>query len=465
MLHRPTNAALFALVMFTAACAVPLGPGFFIDKEILEVHFVPGAPPRLEVRATFTLKNTGNAPLDALDLSLPNEKDSGKQSLSITIDGAAVSPQSSSDAAPLRISFPAAWAQKSKHTLVVSYLLASSAAGQHFGLSENSFYLSAPDWFPLPRAPKGLLSEGDKPPKVFDVSVVVPQDFLVRAAGLPRGTKRRSAETEFRFRLREDEPSRFVVAGRYHELKFSDANGAICFWTFSPLSQGPAPRLAAQLTASLRAYEKAFGPLGKRAAPVYVVESATRLDRYRGRTFPGGVLVEPADLANNDFADAAQIFLARLWFGQLLKPEVEADVLLGPAAASYATSVGVESAGSRDRNAAIASLLRNFKSDPTAAPVQLLTNPKVPESPQQRLQRIYKGTLFYYALEDECGKEAVHRALSRMMQARRNYEAGINDLRSALEAESGKDLGEFFRLWLNQPGIPADFRARYAKAP
>ncbi|MCL4524031.1 MAG: hypothetical protein M1451_08985 [Acidobacteria bacterium] len=118
MLHRAATAVLSALVLFAAACAVPLGPGFHTEKELLEVRFVPGAPPHLQVRATFTLKNSGNAPLDSLDLSLPGEKDFGAQNLRITVDGAAIAAQPLADAAPgaanARIVFSAPWPQKAR---------------------------------------------------------------------------------------------------------------------------------------------------------------------------------------------------------------------------------------------------------------------------------------------------------------------------------------------------------------
>ncbi len=38
---------------------------------------------------------------------------------------------------------------------------------------------------------------------------------------------------------------------------------------------------------------------------------------------------------------------------------------------------------------------------------------------------------------------------------------GYADLLSALELETGQKLGDFFRLWLDQTGIPEDVRARY----
>jgi hypothetical protein len=74
-----------------------------------------------------------------------------------------------------------------------------------------------------------------------------------------------------------------------------------------------------------------------------------------------------------------------------------------------------------------------------------------------------KALLVLLALEDEVGTAALRRAIRGMVQGLRGSEYGWTDLRAAVEAESGRDLGEFFRRWVNQTGIPEDFRKRYEK--
>jgi hypothetical protein len=49
-----------------------------------------------------------------------------------------------------------------------------------------------------------------------------------------------------------------------------------------------------------------------------------------------------------------------------------------------------------------------------------------------------------------------------MVTLLRGQETSYDALRSALEHSSGKNLAEPFRVWLNDKGIPADFRSRYA---
>ncbi|MGH9709331.1 MAG: hypothetical protein ACRD37_02135, partial [Candidatus Acidiferrales bacterium] len=69
--------------------------------------------------------------------------------------------------------------------------------------------------------------------------------------------------------------------------------------------------------------------------------------------------------------------------------------------------------------------------------------------------------LFLFALEDRCGRENVEHAIAHMVYALRGQEYGYMDLRVALEQECRQDLSSMFATWLDQKGIPADFRARY----
>ena len=67
----------------------------------------------------------------------------------------------------------------------------------------------------------------------------------------------------------------------------------------------------------------------------------------------------------------------------------------------------------------------------------------------------------YAALEDRCGEAPVRSGLKQLVALLRGQEVGVDDMRSAIEQTCGKDLGEFFRVWLYTKGLPADFRGRY----
>jgi len=87
----------------------------------------------------------------------------------------------------------------------------------------------------------------------------------------------------------------------------------------------------------------------------------------------------------------------------------------------------------------------------------LSVNQRAPSGPVV----MQKGALLFVTLEDEYGKEKVRRALAHVAGARRGSHFGYAEVLAALEQEIGQDLGEFFRSWLNQAGIPQAVRARY----
>lgn len=488
MLHRLTNATLFALVIFTTACAVPLGPGFHTEKELLEVRFVPGSPPHLEVRATFTLKNTGNAPLDALELSLPDETYFGRQNLRITVEGASVSPQpiavpSSGAAADppqssFRISFASPWPQKARRTFVVAYDLSrTSAGGTILALAGNSFSLPTAAWYPLVRAPKGLFAEGNRRPARIDLSVRVPDGFLVHAAGHPRGKKRRAAESEFRFRIAPEDFSPFVLAGRYHEQQFKDSRVVITVWSFQPVAADQFAGVGPRLAASAQILEKLFGPIqtGKRSYPLWIVETPfpslkefSSIQVVQWGLAPAAALLSSSafgyGVGSGDFLNLVERAWASTWPHHVARPAPGVDEILGDALSGYADMVADQARrGNPARLLYVGGFLNSYDAachERKEIPVALL-EPK--ESGMQRRIAEDKVALFLLAAENEVGAETLHHALRRMIQGLRGRTYSFSDFRVALEAESGKDLGECFRLWLNHPGIPAAFRQKYER--
>ena len=51
-----------------------------------------------------------------------------------------------------------------------------------------------------------------------------------------------------------------------------------------------------------------------------------------------------------------------------------------------------------------------------------------------------------------------------MMNIMAGQEVDFEVLRSSIEYACGKNLASTFRAWLNNPGIPQDFRAQYSTA-
>src|ERR1022692_4789135 len=55
-------------------CAAALGPGYTIEKQVVEVSYTQQAPDRVSVRASYQAKNIGTKPLRALDIQPPDSE-------------------------------------------------------------------------------------------------------------------------------------------------------------------------------------------------------------------------------------------------------------------------------------------------------------------------------------------------------------------------------------------------------
>ena len=65
-----------------------------------------------------------------------------------------------------------------------------------------------------------------------------------------------------------------------------------------------------------------------------------------------------------------------------------------------------------------------------------------------------KTAMLFHMLRDRLGDETFRRGLRRFFENHKFGTAGFSDLRSAFEAVSGADLGDFFRQWTTRTGAP-----------
>lgn len=473
------------LALTLAACTVPLGPGFNIEQQSFEVRLLADAPARLHVRAIYRLRNTGNRDLSSMEVLLPDAGSAGRRDLRVFLDGrelAAPSP-AAAQSRSIQVPFDPPWPQKQRRELVLEYDLAPAAPG-HAGaaVNDNSAHLRRFGWFPELRPPEHLFAQGGDPPEKVRFSIRVPEGFRVLAGGKEKGTHRGAGEVEYRFELRKNDPGPFVIAGRYAEAPVETPHGDVVFWTLQPLPPGLAQQAAARIAASHSTYEDSFGRFDLRRKGLWVVETPAHLtphtgpgadDAPAGVSFPDGAMLNARafalGVASDSFLDLVDHELAHAWFGQGLAPRPEAEVLLTEALAEYATLVAAEARDGEPARRRHAALLlrwydehrRNYAEKPLVA-----LRPSDPW--EQRAFGYSKGALFFVALEDEFGKENVRRGLARMVHALSGNDylseeprAGLHELRAALESETGRDLAEFFRTWLNRTGIPDSFRSRY----
>jgi len=458
-----------------SSCAVPLAPGYKIEKQSITVRFVPGNPPHLAIRAQYRLANVGNISLHFIAVELPGEPDFGRANLRAQVDGKGITPQHNpAEAADdWRIPFAAPWRQRQKRDVSLSYDLAATASTDpRIFVADNMFYLNDSGWLPTPLGFKVFLSPSITRPNPTDLTVIVPANFLVTASGQAHGKKRLSAETEFRFRLRKGDPEPFVAAGAYHQQRISASGMAISFWTLEPLPAAALEKAANSLAPIDSFLVTTFDARSTAGKSLLVIETpapepdsgATPLDNP-SVTLPGIIVLWPADsstgLSAQLSSERLKELLALSRFEHVITPRPEAW-MLGDSLASFAVMLANENSGVGPARAdVIRQRIAHFDqlgNDGAERPIALLTSD---DTAQQREMGSAKSALFLFALEDRCGRENVEHALAHMVYALRGQEYGYTDLRVALEQECHQDLSGMFATWLDQKGIPPDFRARY----
>jgi hypothetical protein len=478
------------------ACAVPLGPGYGVRRESLEVRHLAGPPPRLVVHASYRLENSGNRELKFIDAALPDERIFGPRDLRINVDGREVNTSrpaageiSEQSRNIFRIPFDSGWPAKQKRTLDIEYALAPAPpGGAEIAVGEASFHLSSFGWFPELQTPKGLFASGGGRADPTYVTFQVPENFRLETNGRPAGKRKHNGTVERKLRGRDLGP--FAVAGRYEEQEVrSDRlpnvtgergvphdpalNSSLVYWTSQPLVPPDAQSAGRRLLAAWRTCVAIFGQPKGRAAPFRVVETPAKLpaDSPNGdgpavAPFPGGVLVNREGFAlgvgSEGFYELLVRGIAYTWFGGEVALLPDAELTMGKGLADYASIIVAQASdGEPARRRRVAELLNQYN-DARAHVVEKPLRAISDSAPwEQRRIAAAKAPLFFIALEDEYGESAVRRGLADLVDSLRGETIGWTELRSSLEAATGKNLAEFFRTWFDNAGIPADFRSRY----
>ncbi len=367
--------------------------------------------------------------------------------------------------APLRIRFEPPWPQQQAKSFVFDYELAQNPGSTEAFAAPDAFYLAnrnaLPRWLP----PAGFFVTADSQARREEFDVAAPSAFRVTAAGREQHPTQQGELTIHHFRISKGDFPLFVVAGRYQETPIPTEHGDVVFWTLHPLDAQTAQRAAERLAGTVATYEKEFGPASKVRSPIRIVEipdeSAPASDDIQAASFPYGVLLSQRAFAKGIGEDSvlasAEDALARTWFAWAAQPAPEDRVLLGRGAGLFAVVMAAEARGGETaRRDAIGGLLAGY--DQYQATESIAITKGAPPS------HGYKAALFWVALEDQSGAEPLQRATRGMLQDLAGKEITAADFRAALESETGHDLADIFHTWIDHPGLPADFRARYAAA-
>lgn len=472
------SASASLLLLGMCACAVPLAPGYGIVKESREIRFTPGERPGLRVHAEYRLKNTGTTDLEFIDVDLPDERIYGRSELRVEWEGheAKLSdlPEQfqPAEVSSVRLPFGAAWKRGQEDELSVEYTFRSPAdLGDRITLGAEDFHLGARGWSPVLQPPKHFLSPFPSRPEVTNYTVAVPSGFQVLGGGRLKARKASSTGETYTFELRRADLSPFVVAGKYAASASDAKAGSAVFWTLEPLKQDT-QGAKESFMALWDALESDFGPLDKNTTGPHIVESTGLRGHIAGEegpaaaAFPGGVLVNPELLSLGPASDTFQArvthALAHNWFGDEVYFGRFTALGLGEGLPEYATIVAEEaSKGPGARRQRVSTYLREYDEARGQAEENPLGVSALSDPPGQQRIALAKAALFFAAVEDVCGEKPMRDGLKQLIALLRGQEVDYDTLRSQLEQASGKNLADLFRVWLNEKGVPADFRARY----
>jgi hypothetical protein len=463
---------LIAIVAVSCSfgCTAAFGPGYIIDKQEIEVHFVSAPTPTIHIDATYQLRNDGLRPLTALELRLPGRRRFHFADPVVEWDARAVTLDISPDNqrnSILKLSDP--WKVSEKHTLKLAVEYNQAAPGEHtFGFAADAFFLPSEGWSPQLMPARGAFATGGVPPAKWTMTIRVPQDFRVHASGEKPKKSKSNGEQIIRYTQQLKDGYPFVIAGRYVSAQFKAAPDTVTLWSRAPQNVEPLRQSAAGLASATKAYDGMFGKRGQNSRDLWLVECPVVENCFSTTaSYFSGLISEPgtkptAEMASldtvmvdltkgaPDVVAAAGPSLASTWLGYGQNPGFyEQDPPLS-ALPAFAAVCGQEAAGGPQvRTAAIRRALKV---------VPMNGQPGKPE-PDEVVRA--KSLLIFFALQDRYGQKAFSDALSHMLYARRGGGFDISDLISAFDQETHQNVGEFVRYWMKRAGVPQDFRARY----
>ena len=457
--------------IFAAGCVAPLGPGYTIESQRVRVQFVPAPGPRIRIDAEYRLKNTGNQPLSELELRLPGRRRFHFDELRATWDRTALTTAiSTENPRNALIALPQPWTMSAHHTLHLSVEYLPVAAGEAaFSFSSDAFFLPAQGWSPELLPARGLFATGGVPPKKWEMSVRVPDGFLVHTSGQQAKTSRTGGELIVRALQGTDDHYPFVIAGRYTFAQIGEGKEKIFLWTRKAQGAADVRGVSDALLRTTKVYDEVFGARTKESSSTWIVECPVAAGCFTRFTRATAVLRgdeegEPttAEMVSMDtmmvdlgsgtpkLAAAAAPSLASSWLGYAQNPGFYDQELPLSALPAFAASIGQEAAEGTDSRAE--TIRRALRLIPERATAHRQEDPTAVQA---------KSFLFFYALQDRYGREVFRKAISHMLYARRERGFELSDLIAAFEQETHQNVAEFVRLWMKRPGVPEEFRTRY----
>jgi hypothetical protein len=461
-------------VCWAAGCVAPLGPGYTIERQQVRVQFLPGPAPRIRIESDYQLKNTGNRPLNELEVRLPGRRRFHYEQPLAKWDSNVVTLVASTDnPRNTLITLAQPWARSARHTLHLSVEYLPGAEGETvLSFSNDAFFLPAQGWTPELLPTRGLFATGGVPPKKWELAVRTPQGFLIHTSGKQTKSSRSGGEAVLRATQGANDRYPFVVAGRYTATQIGRGKQKTYLWTRKPQEAAGVQQVSDALARTMAAYDSVFGERPQESSATWIVECPvlagcfTNLNpsmaKVLGEEEKESVTAEMisqdtmiVDLSGGapKLAAAAAPSLAASWLGYAQNPgfyEQEPPLSLLPA---FAAAIGRDAAESTESRSE--TIRRALRLIPEKAEPHQMEDPAVLRA---------KSFLFFYGLQDKYGREVFRKAIQHMLEARRERGLELSDLIAAFDQETHENAAEFVRIWMKRPGVPDDFRKRYEEA-
>jgi hypothetical protein len=464
------------------SCAVPIAPGYSIEKQQIEVHFLAQPRPRLEVTVQFNLLNSGNQPLGLIAVRMPAASVYDLSDCEFQVAGktipAEVETRGNPDVVVLRLSNP--WNQKERREVRVGYKFQREITKSEIAAfaAEDSFYVSPGAWLPVLLPPNNAFSQVKGPLKLNSLVIRAPQDFLVRGSGKQKSKKREAGEFATGFELGKRSLAPFVVAGRYATQQVRIGGLTVNLWVRKPFATSDAQRAAQEVAKVVAKFDETLGPRPDKRQAVWMIESpaaghivglraleggrATALDTYG--PVPDTALLDEKVFQSNSVSSIAERLIPS-WSGFWRSSDAENVWPMSELNAYTVTLASFSGETARTRSQVISELIHRFQQGKELEAQQhanLADRKNVLARPESG--HAAKGQLFFFALEDQFGSVKLHKALRHIVEARRGQGYTLDDLIAALEQESRQSAMPFTRGWLKHPGLPEEFRRRYEGA-
>lgn len=482
------------LLCLLPLCIVPLESNaqssrlaYVIEKEAYSLEYLGGRQ-WIKIIASLTVRNSGTEPLHAFRFLFPDKTVFELDTFEAIVSGERIYPGDArlvpdEHAVALRLDPPLQ--PQSSLDFSVEYVLF-----RH--LPDNSAISMQSDYFHSGGALWRLRLVGEKDdeagvvqPETFSVKLVAPAGFRILCA-TQDGAKPLPAEESLT--LLRGSFSLFCFGGRYREQRFTHAGQTVVLWLITEFPSDAVRRAGEWLASTAVVYEKAFGPSIASNKPLWVaempvgsfserpvpgnkeIEIAASVATYTG-SFPGGILISTPLLELGLGSDAVLKTLdgelAQSWFAFTTQAVPFDGLRWG--LANYAILLAeLSRRGDGARGEALSRHIKRYDEANARVPKKLpltwsppLDDPDEPDW-NQRFLIAGRGAFLLDALEDVVGRAALQQAIRKFVQGGRGHTAGFEDLRRAIEAESGKKVGHVFAAWLKSTEIPTGFRSQYA---